>query len=573
MDNKDGRRSRVPAGTFGGSDPPPTSDEATQPGGSGEEPTRPGLRRAISAQPPPVPRDAAADESDDERERRKRYVSTLVGHPMGTSAPAPPPPPPGAMLAPPRWTGAGPYLEGQDPQPRVSALPAPQHVPVPPVAAAEPSRSRITTKVGHALVPQQPSPPAAPHDTTSRLPAIGDAIQQMLDSQSSVSMQVEEQRAAADVDDDIPIEDLQIEEILDSLSEAEEVAIPEPRFSSRGDEATLQHAAPPPPDAPEPARALRTAEFEADTLRPPTQRGIDLTAAEAKSPRAAEPGPAVPPEEPRAPEAPQESARPRRIAVESDLSAAANGAGASSLAPSEVKRRPRYRDDSQAGVGVLLLAAMAVIGVGGWFLTRGTYPRERRALVIAEVGLATPEKPAAVAKPADKAPAPHAVAAPPTPAVAPPATTAPVEPAAPAPDDAPGKRVAPSRRRSSEKPDDGPTARSPGRSTSDDDEEDEEPAKMAPRPASAALPDKPSRDDVLSALAPIRPAVAACAHGQRGIAQLDITVADTGAVTHAVVGGDFAGTSEGSCIARTVRSAQFAPFKQPRFRVIYPFAL
>ena len=65
----------------------------------------------------------------------------------------------------------------------------------------------------------------------------------------------------------------------------------------------------------------------------------------------------------------------------------------------------------------------------------------------------------------------------------------------------------------------------------------------------------------------------ACAHGMQGTAQLDITVADTGFVTSAVVGGDFAGTPEGSCIARAVRSAQFAPFKKPRFRLIYPFSL
>ena len=104
-------------------------------------------------------------------------------------------------------------------------------------------------------------------------------------------------------------------------------------------------------------------------------------------------------------------------------------------------------------------------------------------------------------------------------------------------------------------------------------QDEDEVAKITPRPAAAELPDTPSRDDVLSALAPIRAAVAACAHGQRGVAQLDITVANTGAVTHAIVGGDFSGTAEGSCIARTARSAQFVPFKKPRFRVIYPFSL
>jgi hypothetical protein len=40
-----------------------------------------------------------------------------------------------------------------------------------------------------------------------------------------------------------------------------------------------------------------------------------------------------------------------------------------------------------------------------------------------------------------------------------------------------------------------------------------------------------------------------------------------------VVGGDFAGTPEGSCIARVARTAQFVRFAKPRFRVIYPFSL
>ena len=39
------------------------------------------------------------------------------------------------------------------------------------------------------------------------------------------------------------------------------------------------------------------------------------------------------------------------------------------------------------------------------------------------------------------------------------------------------------------------------------------------------------------------------------------------------LGGDFAGTPAGSCIARVVRGATFAPFSKPRFRVIYPFSL
>lgn len=87
------------------------------------------------------------------------------------------------------------------------------------------------------------------------------------------------------------------------------------------------------------------------------------------------------------------------------------------------------------------------------------------------------------------------------------------------------------------------------------------------------LPPTPSRQDVVSALEPLRAEVQQCAGNLRGIAQLDVTVASNGSVTHAVVAGDFAGTPEGSCIARIARSAKFSPFERPRFRVIYPYAL
>ena len=97
--------------------------------------------------------------------------------------------------------------------------------------------------------------------------------------------------------------------------------------------------------------------------------------------------------------------------------------------------------------------------------------------------------------------------------------------------------------------------------------------RVAQSEPSGELPDTPSRDDVKAALVPLWPAVTECAHGQRGMAQLDITVTSSGQVSHAVVGGDFAGTPEGSCIARAARTAQFTPFKKPRFRVIYPFQL
>jgi hypothetical protein len=57
------------------------------------------------------------------------------------------------------------------------------------------------------------------------------------------------------------------------------------------------------------------------------------------------------------------------------------------------------------------------------------------------------------------------------------------------------------------------------------------------------------------------------------VAEVAMTVKNTGRVTHAVVRGDFAGTPEGSCIARTVRKVRLPPFLRPSFTLVYPFAL
>jgi hypothetical protein len=98
--------------------------------------------------------------------------------------------------------------------------------------------------------------------------------------------------------------------------------------------------------------------------------------------------------------------------------------------------------------------------------------------------------------------------------------------------------------------------------------------KAAPAPApTGESPQGPTRSEVISRLESVRPAVNACAAGRSGVADLDITIAHTGVVMHVLVGGDFAGTAEGSCIARAVRGARFQSFKQERFRLLYPYAI
>ena len=100
----------------------------------------------------------------------------------------------------------------------------------------------------------------------------------------------------------------------------------------------------------------------------------------------------------------------------------------------------------------------------------------------------------------------------------------------------------------------------------------EEDARPPSDPAS--LSDTPSREDVLAALQPLTSAVASCGGGARsGVARVAIRFAGSGRVQSALVGDDFSGTPEGSCIARTVRRARIRPFRQASFEVTYPFRI
>ncbi|HET6340210.1 MAG TPA: hypothetical protein VFG30_43670, partial [Polyangiales bacterium] len=85
-------------------------------------------------------------------------------------------------------------------------------------------------------------------------------------------------------------------------------------------------------------------------------------------------------------------------------------------------------------------------------------------------------------------------------------------------------------------------------------------------------PEKPSRDDVLNAMNGVKGAVSACANGQTGVAFANITVAGkTGRVSNVEVTGM---TGEvGSCIARSVRKANFPKFKSDNFQIKFPFRL
>ena len=97
-------------------------------------------------------------------------------------------------------------------------------------------------------------------------------------------------------------------------------------------------------------------------------------------------------------------------------------------------------------------------------------------------------------------------------------------------------------------------------------------ASVAPATSNEELPLTPSREQVSAGFEGVRAQLAQCAAGQQGVAQLAVTIANTGRISHALIEGKFAGTPEGSCMARAVRSARFPRFAQATLKVSYPVA-
>jgi hypothetical protein len=247
----------------------------------------------------------------------------------------------------------------------------------------------------------------------------------------------------------------------------------------------------------------------------------------------------------------------------------------SSLAPREVARqatKPKS-DSSGSGLGALLVAAVVLLATGAWFLTAGTF---RRA-TLTEVPNQEAQT-AAASQPVNNMAAEKTTQEPPPSEAVPTAadsTAQAANNAAPAPvanannaQTGANESAAPGGPALKNKPSltatvRGERTRSSKRSS----------GKAAPPAPGGDLPEGPTRGEVITRLESVRPAVHACAAGRSGVADLDITIAHTGSVMHVLVGGDFAGTTEGSCIARAVRQAHFPAFKQERFRLLYPYAI
>ncbi len=92
--------------------------------------------------------------------------------------------------------------------------------------------------------------------------------------------------------------------------------------------------------------------------------------------------------------------------------------------------------------------------------------------------------------------------------------------------------------------------------------------------AQTELPDAPSREDVGKAMTVLLPAIRGCAMGQSGLATAGIVVRNDGRVASVTVAGaPFENASSGRCMEGVVRRARFPRFKQPSFRVQFPFAI
>lgn len=92
-------------------------------------------------------------------------------------------------------------------------------------------------------------------------------------------------------------------------------------------------------------------------------------------------------------------------------------------------------------------------------------------------------------------------------------------------------------------------------------------------PPSTGLPTQPTREEIKSAVEALRATLQACAGTGHGLTTARITIVGNGRVSSANIEGAFAGTPEGSCMARALRTATFPRFSAPTLQVTYPFRL
>jgi hypothetical protein len=97
----------------------------------------------------------------------------------------------------------------------------------------------------------------------------------------------------------------------------------------------------------------------------------------------------------------------------------------------------------------------------------------------------------------------------------------------------------------------------------------EEPRASTDAPAPQAL----DRERVVAVMNALTPKLRACVGDQHGVVDVTLTVRAPGVVSHALVEGPFAGSEQGTCIARTLRTARLPASPHAVSRVEYPFQL
>jgi hypothetical protein len=95
----------------------------------------------------------------------------------------------------------------------------------------------------------------------------------------------------------------------------------------------------------------------------------------------------------------------------------------------------------------------------------------------------------------------------------------------------------------------------------------------AAQPLAVALPAQPSREEIRSGIENVHAALQSCAGAAHGMTTAKLNIAGSGRVASATIEGAFAGTPQGSCMARALRSAAFPRFSTATLQVTYPFRL
>jgi len=97
-------------------------------------------------------------------------------------------------------------------------------------------------------------------------------------------------------------------------------------------------------------------------------------------------------------------------------------------------------------------------------------------------------------------------------------------------------------------------------------------SRPAPVPAIGLAP-LPSREQIQAGIEGMRGALQSCAGSVHGTTTARLTILGTGRVASATIEGAFAGTAQGSCMARALRTATFPRFASENLQVTYPFRL